>query len=197
MRATTVAVLSLEIALLGPSIAFADQRVPFSRTTATAIIRENQRVVTPNGISQLLPLEINGSKQWLSIRGSDRSNPVLLFLHGGLGSPTMPVAWTFQKPWEDYFTVVQWDQRGAGKSYASNNPKAAALSMTLPHLLFEGRHDYVVSSDVAAKWFARIHAPVKRFVWFENSAHLAYEEEPDRFLMHLINDARPLAGRGA
>ena len=35
----------------------------------------------------------------------------------------MPVAWTFQRPWEDYFTVVQWDQRGAGRSYPLNDPK--------------------------------------------------------------------------
>jgi hypothetical protein len=39
----------------------------------------------------------------------------LLFLHGGPASTDMPVSWAFQTPWEDYFTVVQWDQRGAAR----------------------------------------------------------------------------------
>jgi proline iminopeptidase len=40
-------------------------------------------------------------------------------VHGGPGSPMMPESWTFQKPWEDFFTVVQWDQRGAGKTFSA------------------------------------------------------------------------------
>src|SRR3546814_20640810 len=43
----------------------------------------------------------------------------------------MPMAWAFQRPWEDFFTVVQWDQRGAGKSFPLNDPKALAPTLTL------------------------------------------------------------------
>jgi len=64
-------------------------------------------------------VEIGGIPQWISIRGSDRRNPILLFVHGGPGAPMMPLSWTFQRPWEDFFTVVQWDQRGAGKTFAA------------------------------------------------------------------------------
>ena len=46
----------------------------------------------------------------------------------------MPVDYTFQTPWEDYFTVVQWDQRGAGKTYASNDPNALAKTMTVEQM---------------------------------------------------------------
>ena len=49
----------------------------------------------------------------------------------GPGSVEMPMAWSFQRPWEDWFTVVQWDQRGAGKSYPLNDPKELAPTMTL------------------------------------------------------------------
>jgi pimeloyl-ACP methyl ester carboxylesterase len=35
----------------------------------------------------------------------------------------MPISWTYQRPWEDYFTVVQWDQRGGGKSAAAAGGK--------------------------------------------------------------------------
>ncbi len=94
---------------------------PYTRARVTEIIRANRKIVTPNGVEDLTSLEINEAKQWLSIRGADSSNPLLLFIHGGPGSPTMPAAWTFQRPWEDFFTVVQWDQRGTGKTYAANN----------------------------------------------------------------------------
>src|SRR3546814_20546503 len=43
----------------------------------------------------------------------------------------MPMAWAFQRPWEDFFTVVQWDQSGAGKSFPLNDPKALAPTLTL------------------------------------------------------------------
>jgi pimeloyl-ACP methyl ester carboxylesterase len=43
----------------------------------------------------------------------------------------MPMAWSFQHPWEDYFTVVQWDQRGAGRSFPLNDPAVIAPTLRL------------------------------------------------------------------
>jgi pimeloyl-ACP methyl ester carboxylesterase len=337
------------------------------RQEVTGIIAASRKIVTQNGVEELLPVQINGSTQWISIRGRDRRNPVLLFLHGGPGSPTMPADYTFQSPWEDYFTVVQWDQRGAGKTYAANDPKTIDSTMTIeqmtedaeevvrylqkhydkkkvfllghswgsvlgmrlaqrhpewfyaylgvgqmintrrneqdgyafalsraraqhnavaeqelsalapypgdagkltferigiqrkwlmfyggltygrtdfsydgnawnlspdytekdldsvddgslyslnhllpaleglnyenlrtfrcPIFLFEGRHDYATSHALAADWFKRIEAPSKKLVWFDNSAHMVMQEEPGRFLYHLITDLRPIAAK--
>jgi pimeloyl-ACP methyl ester carboxylesterase len=335
-----------------------------SRPDVTSIIAASRKIVSPNGVDELLPLQINGSTQWVSIRGKDRRNPIILFLHGGPGSPTMPADYTFQTPWEDYFTVVQWDQRGTGKTYAANDPNALASTMTIaqmtsdteevvqyllktfskrkifllghswgsilglgvaqrhpewlhaylgvgqminirrseeegyrfaldearshhnseaekellsiapypgtaeltfarigmqrkwimfyggltygrtdfsydgnawnispdytdkdldlvdegslyslthllsaveelnyenlvtfrcPIFLFEGRHDYATSHTVADEWFKRVDAPTKKLVWFDNSAHMVMQEEPGRFLYHLITDLRPIA----
>jgi pimeloyl-ACP methyl ester carboxylesterase len=47
----------------------------------------------------------------------------------------MPDDWTFQTPWEDFFTVVEWDQRGAGKTYALNDPNIITPTMTLPQMV--------------------------------------------------------------
>jgi pimeloyl-ACP methyl ester carboxylesterase len=339
----------------------AQQKI-FSRSEVTDIIATTRKIVSPNGVEELLPVQINGTTQWLSVRGSDRRNPILLYLHGGPGSPTMPEDYTFQTPWEDYFTVVQWDQRGAGKTYASNDPKALASTMTIeqmtsdaeevvryvqkrydkrkifllghswgtvlgvalaqrhpewfyaylgvgqmvnmqknevdgyqfaleeakshhnseaerelvalapypgnltfdrigtqrkwlmyyggltygrtdfsydgdarllspgytqrdldlvdegslysvthllgpleavdydsvtdfkcPIFLFEGKHDYAVSHALSAEWFSHVKAPSKKLVWFDNSAHMVMQEEPGRFLYHLITDLYPLA----
>ena len=64
-----------------------------------------------------------------------------------------------------------------------------------PIFLFEGRHDYDVSHDLAAQWFSHVTAPRKKLIWFDNSAHMVMQEEPGRFLYHLITDVRPLALR--
>jgi pimeloyl-ACP methyl ester carboxylesterase len=70
---------------------------------------------TPNGIVEGRFVRVGGIDQWIQIRGEDRDNPVLLVLHGGPGWPnavfTLPL-----RPWEQHFTVVQWDHRGAGKT---------------------------------------------------------------------------------
>ena len=74
-------------------------------------------VKAPLGIDELKPIKIGGTDQWLHIRGRNRNNPVLLCLHGGPGFPMIGFMDAVQRPWEDYFTVVQWDQRQTGKSY--------------------------------------------------------------------------------
>lgn len=350
-----------------PSMAQQQDPQTLSRTDVIDIIAATRKIVSPNGIEELISVPINGSTQWLSIRGRDRRNPILLFLHGGPGSPTMPAAYTFQSPWEDYFTVAQWDQRGTGKTYASNDPQRLASTMTIeqmtsdaedvvryllkqyskrrivllgqswgsvlgvalaqrhpewfyayvgvgqvvnaqkneidgyqfalqqaktshndqaekelsaiapypggpgmltferigvqrkwlmyyggltwgrtdfsydgnawtlspeytqkdldlvdegglyslthllpqiealnyesvtslecPIFLFEGRHDYAASHNLASQWFEHLHAPSKELVWFDNSAHMVPQEEPGRFLYHLITDVRPLAAK--
>ena len=73
-------------------------------------------ISSPKGIDESQFITIGGIEQWVTIRGWDRDNPVLLFLHGGPGDVTNP--WTFAlfAAWEKHFTVVQWDQRGAGRT---------------------------------------------------------------------------------
>jgi proline iminopeptidase len=55
-----------------------------------------------------------------------------------------------------------------------------------PLIIFAGRYDVNINSQLAAEWFAKVKAPSKRFVWFENSAHLPMTEEPGKFLVSLL-----------
>lgn len=107
-----------------------DAPAPPPRPDARAIIAEVGQIQTPNGIEESFAADIGGVKQWLSIRGKDRDNPVLILVHGGPGSAEMAAGWAFQRGWEDYFTVVQWDQRGAGKTWATNDPETVLPTMT-------------------------------------------------------------------
>lgn len=89
-------------------------------------------IFAKHAIAELTPLEVNGDRQWLLIRGRDRSAPVILFLHGGPGMPAMYLAHSFQRNLEREFVVVQWDQRGAGKSFkASLDPRTLTISQLL------------------------------------------------------------------
>ena len=77
-------------------------------------------------------VRIGGIEQWIAIRGSDPGNPVIVFLHGGPGEATSPFLDEFG-PWQDHFTVVAWDQRGAGRTFGRNG--AATPDMTLARLV--------------------------------------------------------------
>jgi pimeloyl-ACP methyl ester carboxylesterase len=74
---------------------------------------------SPDSIASLEQITLGGSPQWVLIRGEKRNNPLLLWLHGGPGMPTMYLAHDFQRELERSFVVVQWDRRGAGKSFAA------------------------------------------------------------------------------
>jgi proline iminopeptidase len=345
------------------------QDPPFSRAEATAIIADARKIVTPGGVERLEKLRIGGIDQWASIRGTDKRNPVLLLIHGGPGYVSMPMSWWFTRGWEEYFTVMQWDQRGAGKTYLLNDPAKIAPTLTpermiadteeiaawarkefgkdkifvlghswgsylglelakrhadwlhayigvgqltngpeserrgwsfaldaarkagnqeavqqlealapyfspnqstpltnlyvqrkwldfyggvmahrqgnsaeshlanlspdytgsevakiwqgnefserhlllyvlnldltgmreleCPLILFAGRYDVNINSQLAAEWFATVKAPAKQFVWFENSAHLPMTEEPGKFLISLLRHARPIAEKAS
>lgn len=357
-------VLGVVFLLTSTEQAVAQGVSPASRQEAVEVIRELRRIVTPNGIERSDTIRIGGIEQFVSIRGFDRRNPILLVIHGGPGFPTAPVAWWATRGLEEYFTVVHWDQRGAGKTHLINDPELVALTMKperfvddteeivawlrsemgkdkvfvlgtswgsyiglefarrrpewlhayigmgqavnspeserrgyasalaaarkagnakaiaelesiapyaspgeaiplediklerkwsdffggvmayrtgqvdgiaarlspdysdeeaarvfdgngfsqsfllsavlgldlshvtkldCPLIVLAGRHDRSVNSEVAREWFERVQAPLKRFVWFENSAHELMVEEPGKLLIELVTHARPIA----
>lgn len=65
-------------------------------------------------------IEINGTKQGMFLQGEDAKNPVLLFLHGGPGSPEIAFTQKYPSGLEKLFTVCWWEQRGSGISYNSH-----------------------------------------------------------------------------
>jgi pimeloyl-ACP methyl ester carboxylesterase len=340
---------------------------PMTRTQVQTLLAEAQKVTSSNGVDEGRPVLIGGIRQWVTVRGRDRRNPILLVLHGGPAAPELPNRFLFEAPWTDYFTVVEWDQRGAGKTYSLNDPavvgptlseermvkdaeelagylratygkdkifvlghswgtvlglslaqrhpewlyayvgvgqvinmregetvgyafaldaakadrnavatkelekiapypemdgslplakigiqrkwsvhygglthgrdsydywanaqalspdyseadldaigKGSALSLPAllpdlarvnfttvrkldcPVVIFAGRYDYTTPSTVVETWYRHLKAPAKRFVWFENSAHMISAEEPGTMLVHLVQDVLPLAGR--
>jgi pimeloyl-ACP methyl ester carboxylesterase len=101
------------------------------------------------------------------------------------------------------YTEKDLDAEGEGSLYSLTHLLGAGAALNYesvtdfkcPIFLFVGRHDYATSHTLAAAWFDHIKAPSKKLVWFDNSAHMVPQEEPGRFLYHLIVDLRPLAAQ--
>lgn len=77
---------------------------------------------------------INGIEQFLYHLGTKEQNPVLLFLHGGPGSAESLFAHLYAEQWTKIFTLVHWDQRGAGKTLTRNPDKLPTIELMLQDL---------------------------------------------------------------
>jgi len=89
------------------------------------------RIASPNGIDEAKFINVNGAEEWITIRGDNKSNPVILFLHGGPSEANSPFI-DFYTPFESDFVFVQWDQPGAGQTYiraAGHQPKLTIDTM--------------------------------------------------------------------
>ena len=106
---------------------------PYQKARDT--IADLDRIVTPNGIQESYKTKIGGIDQWINVRGQDQANPIILFVHGGPASPLIPTLWQFQRPLEEYFTMVTYDQRGAGKTFNETAPDSLSDSIHIPRYI--------------------------------------------------------------
>src|SRR5688572_26491946 len=137
------------------------------------------RIATPAGIDDALFVGVGGAQHWITIRGRDRANPVMLVLHGGPGSAMAGLAPAFV-PWERDFTVVQWDQPGAGRTF-----RAAGRSIA-PELSVES----IVRDGIEVAEWVRRHLGKEKIVlvaWSWGSivgVHMA-KVRPDLFAAYV------------
>ena len=96
-----------------------------------------QRVHAAEGVSEQMFVQIGGIPQWITIKGKDRNNPVVLFLHGGPGDALSPYADSMYAGWDKSFTLVQWDQRGAGRTFTKDGPSIEP-TMTVERMAQDG-----------------------------------------------------------
>ena len=97
---------------------------------AYRVWRQNRRerllaITSPDGIDEAMFIPVGGAEQWITIRGRDRANPVILVVHGGPGAANAPFAPLFL-PYEKDYTLVQWDQPGAGKTFGRAGDQIAS-----------------------------------------------------------------------
>ncbi|HSF16136.1 MAG TPA: alpha/beta hydrolase [Vicinamibacteria bacterium] len=98
---------------------------------------QDYAIVSPPGVDEGRYVEVGGIEQWITIRGEDANNPLLLFLHGGPGDATNPWGYAGFVSWLKYFTVVQWDQRGTGRTLGRNG-SSLAETITIDRMVQDG-----------------------------------------------------------
>ena len=132
---------------------------------------------TSKGIDEGRFVTIGGRPQWITIRGEDRSNPVLLMVDGGpgsAGSPFMP------NPWEKDFVVVEWDQPGAGKTFAKAGGKIG------PDVTFDSIvRDSVELSDYLRGYLHKRQIGVYAASWGTFIAVPMIQRRPDLFYAYV------------
>ena len=143
----------------------------------------------PGSVASLERMQLGGVPQSVLIRGRARHNPVLLFLHGGPGMPAMFLAHAWQRPLEDDFVVVQWDRRGAGKSYFGAIP---ARHLTVRRLL----DDTYELANILRGRFAQDRIFLVGHSWGTYLGMLAVRERPDLFRAYVGVGQMTGAGRG-
>lgn len=175
-------------------------------------VSKSRAIQLPKGIESLEAVKIGGIDQWIEIRGLNVNNPILLFIHGGPGVAFIPLSRSFQTAWESEFTVVQWDQRGAGKTYASNHDERLRSTMNVAQMeqdtlelvnylcnRFHREKIFVVAhswGSVLGLWLAHEHGEllyayvgVGQVVNMPQNEKLAYDEA----LAVAYRDHRPMA----
>lgn len=89
----------------------------------TPSIKDEKGEVIEGSIAELRKIEINGRKEWISVRGRNKNNPIILFLAGGPGGTQLAATRINLRELENDFVVVNWDQPGSGKSFHAMNYK--------------------------------------------------------------------------
>lgn len=84
---------------------------------STPPILNAQGQTIPTSIAVMEKIKLGGAEEWITIRGKDARNPVLLFLAGGPGGTQLVTERRALPGLEDHFVVVNWEQPGAGKSF--------------------------------------------------------------------------------
>lgn len=75
--------------------------------------------IIPTSVASLEKVKLNDNEEWISVRGKDKSKPILLVLSDGPGKSQMSSFNKSLETLEDDFVVVNWDELGTGKSYKS------------------------------------------------------------------------------
>lgn len=87
---------------------------------ARSVTLLQNRISSPNGVDEGIYVPLGGHEQYLLIRGENADNPVMIWLHGGPASPEGFANYAFQKHLVDDYTIINWDQRGCGRTYFRN-----------------------------------------------------------------------------
>lgn len=125
-------------------------------------------------INEKIFADINGIKQGMYLQSENIENPVLLFLHGGPGSPEIAFSGKYPSGLEKLFTVCWWEQRGSGISYS---PKITPQEMTIQQMIA----DAVAVTAYLRKRFGKDKIYIMGHSWGSLLGVLTVLQQPELF----------------
>jgi pimeloyl-ACP methyl ester carboxylesterase len=125
-------------------------------------------------LAVLEQVPVGETRQWVLIRTEDTSHPVVLFVHGGPGTSQLTLLRNATRPLERHFTVVNWDQRGAGKSFGAG---ADESGMTMARFV----EDLADLSASLARRFQQRKILLVGHSWGSALGVLAVKQRPELF----------------
>ena len=141
-------------------------------------LRDMAGDIIPGGISERVTVEIGGIPQGMFIQSADYSNPVLLFLHGGPGMVEFFMEQEYPTGLHEHFTMVWWEQRGAGMSFSADIPPE---TMTLDRMIA----DAIEVADYLRTRFGQDRIILLGHSWGAYLGIQVAAAAPDRFLAYV------------
>ena len=164
--------LPRRIAVLVAGLVLAVVCAGLARPASTDPILDATGEPLPGSVAELVSVDINGHELAMMIRGHSIDNPVLLFLAGGPGGSELGSMRRHLSELEEYFTVVTWDQRGTGKSYAEIDPVS---TLTLDGAVA----DTIAVTDYLRERFGQDQIYLAGQSWGTTLGVLAIQEHPE------------------
>lgn len=143
-----------------------------------APLRAADGTVIAGSLSERVTVEIGGIPQGMIIQTVDPANPVLLFLHGGPGMTEFFMEQDYPTGLEAHFTMVWWEQRGAGMSFSSDIPPE---TMTMAQMI----SDTVEVADYLRDRFGKDRILLLGHSWGSYLGIQVAAKAPDRFLAYV------------
>jgi proline iminopeptidase len=144
------------------------------------------------GVHEQFVEKIGDIFQVFFARGLSKDMPVLLYVHGGPGTPMMGFSHIFQNEWEKHFIVVQWDQRNAGKTYFINDPQIVLPTMNSARM----HADLIETLEMLRKRYGKKKIALLGHSWGTMMADAVVRERPDLISVYVGTGVQPNSVRG-
>jgi proline iminopeptidase len=145
-----------------------------------------------SGVNEEFVEKIGDISQAFFARGLGKDLPVLLYVHGGPGTPMMGFSHIFQNEWEKHFIVVQWDQRNAGKTYFINDPEKVRPTMNSARM----HADLIEALEMLRKRYGKKKIALLGHSWGTMMADAVVRERPDLISVYVGTGVQPDSLRG-
>lgn len=147
------------------------------------------------GLPPYTPREMMTQRKWVGRFGGARHDQKPQSVLGALLELVTTSEYTWHDVWQvaanPFFALEALLDELYAVDFFEEIPR-----LDVPVYLLEGRHDYTTPPEVARQYYEKLEAPHKEWMWFEESAHFTFLEEPERFrraMQRVARQAEPVA----